>query len=53
MQVDWGDREPPKLDRALRRRVFGTFRPYARLGSLALACIAIGAALGLVPALLA
>jgi ATP-binding cassette, subfamily B, bacterial len=53
MQVDWGDREPPKLDRALRRRVFGTFRPYARLGSLALACIAVGAALGLVPALLA
>jgi ATP-binding cassette subfamily B protein len=53
MQVDWGDEEPPKLDRALRRRVFGTFRPYARIGGLALACIAVGAALGLVPALLA
>jgi ATP-binding cassette subfamily B protein len=53
MQVDWGDEEPPKLDRALRRRVFGTFRPYKRLGLLALLCIAIGAALGLVPALLA
>jgi ATP-binding cassette subfamily B protein len=53
MQVDWGDEEPPKLDRALRRRVFGTFRPYRRLGLLALLCIAIGAALGLVPALLA
>jgi ATP-binding cassette, subfamily B, bacterial len=53
MQVDWGDEDPPKLDRALRRRVFGTFRPYARLGGLALACIAVGSALGLVPALLA
>jgi ATP-binding cassette, subfamily B, bacterial len=53
MQVDWGDEEPPRLDRALRRRVFGTFRPYTRLGLLALACIAFGAALGLVPALLA
>src|SRR4051812_10030921 len=53
MQVDWGDEEPPKLDRALRRRVFGTFRPYARLGVVALVCIAAGALLGLVPALLA
>lgn len=33
--------------------MFGTFRPYRRLGSLALVCIAVGAALGLVPALLA
>src|SRR3954471_8198656 len=53
MQVDWGDEEPPKLDRALRRRVFGTFRPYTRLGVVALVCIAVGALLGLVPALLA
>ena len=53
MQVDWGDEEPPKLDRALRRRVFGTLRPYRRPGLVALLCIAVGAALGLVPALLA
>jgi ATP-binding cassette subfamily B protein len=53
MQTDWGDDQPPKLDRALRRRVFGTFRPYSRLGGLALACIAVGSLLGLVPALLA
>src|SRR4051795_1156918 len=53
MQVDWGDEEPPKLDRALRRRVFGTFRPYTRLGVVALLCITAGALLGLVPALLA
>jgi hypothetical protein len=46
MQVDWGDEEP-------RPRVFGTFRPYSRLGLFALTCIATGAALGQVPALLA
>jgi ATP-binding cassette, subfamily B, bacterial len=46
-------RNPPKLDRALRRRVFGTFRPYAKRGVPALLCITVGALLGLVPALLA
>ncbi len=50
--TDWGEEtDSQTLDRQLARRVLGYFRPYWRAGAVALACIAAGALLGLVPAL--
>ncbi len=51
MAVDWGEDEPQGIDRGLGRRVLAYFGPYRRTGGSALACIAAGALLGLVPAL--
>src|SRR5436309_13821476 len=52
METDWGEDEGDgRIDKGLARRVFTYFRPYWRAGLLALCCIAAGAALGLVPAL--
>src|SRR5439155_14303224 len=52
MAIDWGEGDEPQcLDRGLARRVLAYFRPYWRAGALALVCIAAGALLGLVPAL--
>ena len=52
MAVDWGDDPPPAVERrALLRRALGSFRPHRRKGGLVVACIVMGAALGLAPAL--
>ncbi len=52
MATDWGDdAESQRVDRRLVRRVLGYLLPYWRAGLLALACIAVGALLGLAPAL--
>jgi ATP-binding cassette subfamily B protein len=52
MATDWGDEDDAKgFDRRLVRRVLAYFRPYWRAGLLALGCLAAGALLGLVPAL--
>jgi ATP-binding cassette, subfamily B, bacterial len=51
MATDWGDDEAKGVDRRLVRRVLAYFRPYWRAGLLALCCLAAGAVLGLVPAL--
>ena len=51
MATDWGDDATQGVDRRLVRRVLGYFRPYWRAGALALACIGVGALLGLAPAL--
>jgi ATP-binding cassette, subfamily B, bacterial len=51
MATDWGDDDAKAVDRRLVRRVLGYFRPYWRAGLLALGCLAVGALLGLVPAL--
>ena len=52
MAVDWGDETPPPAaQRALRRRALASFSPYRRKGVLVVSCIATGAVLGLVPAL--
>jgi ATP-binding cassette, subfamily B, bacterial len=52
MATDWGDEEESRgLDRRLVRRVLGYFLPYWRAALIALGCIAIGALLGLAPAL--
>ena len=52
MATDWGeDAEEQRIDRRLVRRVFRYLLPYWRAGLLVLACIAIGALLGLAPAL--
>jgi len=53
MALDWGDDRKPEITWPLLRRVFSYFAPYRRHGLLALACIAAGAGLGLVPALVA
>lgn len=51
MEIDWaGDDAPARWDWCLARRVFGYFRPYWRRGLGAVACLAAGAAIGLVPA---
>jgi ATP-binding cassette subfamily B protein len=51
MEIDWGeDQAQAKWDWCLAKRVFGYFRPYWRQGLAAIICIAAGAALGLVPA---
>jgi len=51
MEIDWGEDEPQaKWDWCLAKRVFAYFRPYWRYGLTAIACLAAGAALGLVPA---
>src|SRR5436190_9587050 len=53
METDWGEDEGDgRIDKGLARRVFTYFRPYWRAALLALGCIAAGAALGLVPALI-
>jgi len=51
MALDWGDDRKPEITWPLVRRVFGYFAPYWRYAVLAIACIAAGAGLGLVPAL--
>jgi hypothetical protein len=51
MATDWGDEESRGIDRRLVRRVLGYFVPYWRAALIALACIAVGAVLGLAPAL--
>jgi ATP-binding cassette, subfamily B, bacterial len=52
MATDWGEEaDARQIDRRLVRRVLAYFRPYWRAGLLALGCIAAGALLGLVPAL--
>jgi ATP-binding cassette, subfamily B, bacterial len=51
MANDWGeDADAQDIDRTLVRRVLGYLRPYWRPGLLALGCIAVGALLGLAPA---
>ena len=51
MEIDWGEEEPQaRWDWCLVKRVFAYFRPYWRYGVAAIACLAAGAALGLVPA---
>jgi hypothetical protein len=52
MAADW-EAEHVCVTRRLVLRSFGYFLPYWRRGLLALGCIAAGAALGLVPALIA
>jgi ATP-binding cassette subfamily B protein len=52
METDWGEDDNPRpADRRLVKRVLGYFRPYWRAGLVALGCIAVGALLGLAPAL--
>src|ERR671932_2640854 len=52
MATDWGEEaEAQGIDRRLLRRVLGYLLPYWRAALLALGCIAIGAVLGLAPAL--
>src|SRR3954452_9838054 len=51
METDWGETDSRTIHRALVRRVLAYFRPYWRAGLLALACLAAGALIGLVPAL--
>jgi ATP-binding cassette subfamily B protein len=50
MAIDWED-DDRRLDERLARRALGYFRPYWRAAALAMACLLVGAALGLVPAL--
>src|SRR5262252_6604312 len=50
MATDWGEQKP-QLTRRLLARVFRYFLPYWPQALVVLACIAAGAALGLVPAL--
>ncbi|HEV8650099.1 MAG TPA: ABC transporter ATP-binding protein [Actinomycetes bacterium] len=51
MELDWAeDQAQAKWDWCLAKRVFGCFRPYWRRGLGAVACIAAGAVIGLVPA---
>lgn len=51
MALDWGADRQPEITWPLIRRVFGYFAPYRLHGLVAILCIAAGAALGLVPAL--
>jgi ATP-binding cassette subfamily B protein len=52
MATDWGDEEESRgIDRRLVKRVLGYFLPYWRAALVALVCIAVGAVLGLAPAL--
>jgi len=51
MEIDWAeDQAQARWDWCLAKRVFGYFRPYWRRGLGAIACLAAGAAIGLVPA---
>src|SRR6266508_2149409 len=51
MEIDWeADGSQARWSWPLVRRVFGYFRPYWRHGLGAVVCVAAGAALGLVPA---
>ena len=50
MATDWGD-EKPTLSRPLVRRVLAYFRSYRLHALVVLACIGVGAGLGLAPAL--
>src|SRR6266571_7016667 len=51
MEIDWGEDEPQaRWNWCLAKRVLGYFHPYWRQGAAAVACLAAGAALGLVPA---
>lgn len=51
MAVDWGADDKVEVNRPLLRRVFGYFLPHRGRGLLVVACIAVGAALGLGPAI--
>jgi ATP-binding cassette, subfamily B, bacterial len=52
MEIDWAeDQAQARWDWCLAKRVFGYFRPYWRRGLGAIGCLAAGAAIGLVPAL--
>jgi ATP-binding cassette subfamily B protein len=52
MEIDWAeDQAQTRWDWCLAKRVFGYFRPYWRRGLGAIGCLAAGAAIGLVPAL--
>ena len=51
MATDWGEDEKEGIDRRLVRRVLSYLLPYWRAAVLALGCIAVGALLGLAPAL--
>src|SRR5262249_8532735 len=53
MATDWEEDEAVRIDRRLVRRAFSYFLPYWRRGVLSLIAIAVGAVLGLVPALIA
>src|SRR5438128_1965790 len=53
MATDWEEDAPVEIDRHLLARAFGYFLPYWRRGLLSLAAIAVGAVLGLAPALIA
>src|SRR5215218_7145195 len=52
MATDWGeDPADRRVDRRLVRRVLGYLLPYWRAGLVVIGCIAVGALLGLAPAL--
>ena len=52
MEIGWAaDEAPARWDWCLAKRVFSYFRPYWRRGLGAIVCLAAGAAIGLVPAL--
>ena len=53
MATDWEEDAPVVINRRLLGRAFSYFLPYLRRGLLSLLAIAVGAALGLVPALIA
>src|SRR5262249_39919900 len=53
MATGWGEDEAVRIDRRLVRRAFSYFLPYWRRGVLSLIAIAVGAVLGLAPALIA
>ena len=53
MATDWEEETPVEIDRRLIGRAFGYFVPYWRRAVLSVAAIAIGAVLGLAPALIA
>jgi ATP-binding cassette subfamily B protein len=54
MEIAWAeDQAQARWDCCLAKRVSGYFRPYWRRGLGAIACLAAGAAIGLVPAVVA
>ncbi|MDQ3152088.1 MAG: ABC transporter ATP-binding protein/permease [Actinomycetota bacterium] len=50
MAHDWGEDDRVRADWALVRRVLSYFRPHLTLGLAVVACIGVGAVLGLAPA---
>jgi ATP-binding cassette subfamily B protein len=53
MATDWEEETPAQIDRHLIARAFSHFLPYWRRGVVSVAAIAVGAVLGLAPALIA